>query len=103
MRKQLQIEDMASKMEHNPPHHNVEQQQLSLLLLLPLLLVVVIMYYTYYIIASSDVLRVASLRITLTVPEVVGAENWVNSSLPFLFDSSSIDKVHPKSLAAGNR
>ena len=42
---------------------------------------------------SPDVLHFASLRITLTVPEVVGTENWVNSNLPFLLDSSSIAKM----------
>ena len=38
---------------------------------------------------SLDMLRFASLRITLTVPEVVGTENGVNSNLPFLLDPSS--------------
>ena len=33
---------------------------------------------------SPDVLHNASLWITLTVPEVVGTENWVTTSLPFL-------------------
>ena len=33
---------------------------------------------------SPDVLRNASLWITLTVPEVVGTENWLTSNLPFL-------------------
>ena len=42
---------------------------------------------------SSDVLRFASLRITLTVPEAVGTESRVTSSLPFLLDSSSIAKM----------
>ena len=37
-------------------------------------------------------LRNAYLWITLKVPEVVGTENWVNSSLPFLLDSRSIAK-----------
>ena len=35
----------------------------------------------------------ASLGITLTVPEVVGTENWVNSHQPFLLDPSNIVKV----------
>ena len=39
---------------------------------------------------SLDVFRFASLCITLTVPEVVGTENRVNSSLPLLLDPSSI-------------
>ena len=38
----------------------------------------------------TDVLHNALLRITLTVPEVVGTENRVTSNLPFLFDPSSI-------------
>ena len=42
---------------------------------------------------SLDVLHNASLRITLTVPEVVDTENWVTSSLPFLLDPSSIAKM----------
>ena len=42
---------------------------------------------------SRDVLPFASLWITLTVPEVVGTENWVNSILPFLLDPSSIAKM----------
>ena len=42
---------------------------------------------------SLDVLRFASLRITLTVPEVVGTENRVTSSLPFLLDPSNIAKM----------
>ena len=39
---------------------------------------------------SPGILRFAFLRITLTVPEVVGTENEVTSNLPFLLDSSSI-------------
>ena len=42
---------------------------------------------------SPDVLRFASLLITLTVPEVVGTENWVTSNLPFLLDPSGITKM----------
>ena len=42
---------------------------------------------------SADVLCFASLRITLTVPEVVGTENWVTSNLPFLLDPSRIAKM----------
>ena len=30
---------------------------------------------------------------TLTVPEVVGTENWVTSNIPFLLDKSSIAKM----------
>ena len=39
---------------------------------------------------SPDVLRFASLRITLTIPEVGITENRVTSNLPFLLDPSSI-------------
>ena len=39
---------------------------------------------------SPDVLRFAFLRIILTVPELVGTENWIASNLPFLLDPSSI-------------
>ena len=35
----------------------------------------------------------ASLRIKLTVSEVVGTKNWVNFSLPFLLDLSSIARM----------
>ena len=42
---------------------------------------------------SPDVLRFASLRIALAVPEVVVTENWVTSKLPFLLDPSSIAKM----------
>ena len=42
---------------------------------------------------SPDVLHFASLQNTLTVPEVVGTENWVLSNLPFLLDLSSIAKM----------
>ena len=42
---------------------------------------------------SPDVLHNTSLRITLTVPEVVGTENWITSVVPFLFDPSSIAKM----------
>ena len=42
---------------------------------------------------NPDVLRFASLRITLTVPEVVGIENGVTSNLPSLLDPSSIAKM----------
>ena len=47
---------------------------------------------------SLDVLHNASLRITLTVPEVVGTENRVTSSLLFLIDPSSIAKMQSYSL-----
>ena len=50
---------------------------------------------------SPDVLRFASLRITLTVPKVVGTENRVTSNLPFLLDPSSIAKM--QSLATDSR
>ena len=39
---------------------------------------------------SPDVLHNVSLRIALTVSEVVGTENRVTSNLPFLLDPSSI-------------
>ena len=42
---------------------------------------------------SPAVLHNASLRITLTVPEVVGTKNWVTSNLLFLLDPSSITKM----------
>ena len=42
---------------------------------------------------SLDVLRFASLQITLTVPEVAGIENWVTSNLPLLLNPSSIAKM----------
>ena len=42
---------------------------------------------------SLDVLRFASLWITVTVPEVIGTENWVTSNLLFLLDPSSITKM----------
>ena len=35
---------------------------------------------------SLNVVRNASLRITLTVPEVVDTENWVTSPLPIMLD-----------------
>ena len=38
-------------------------------------------------------LDIASLRIAMTVPEVVGTENWVTSNLPFLLDPSSITNM----------
>ena len=38
---------------------------------------------------QQDVLRDAFLRITLTVTEVVGAENWVTTSRPLLLHPSS--------------
>ena len=44
---------------------------------------------------SPDAMYNASLRITLTVPEVVGIQNWVTSNLPFLLDSSIIAKMQP--------
>ena len=44
-------------------------------------------------VVNPDVLRFASLRITLTVTEVVGIENMVASNLPFLLDPSSIAKM----------
>ena len=47
---------------------------------------------------SPDVLNFESLRITLTVSEVVGIENWVTSNLPLLLDPSSIAKMQSKSL-----
>ena len=43
--------------------------------------------------ASQDVFHNASLRITLTVLEVVGTKNWVTSNLLFLLDPSSITKM----------
>ena len=42
---------------------------------------------------SLDVLRVTSLRITLTFSEVVDSENGAASSLPFMLDPSSIAKM----------
>ena len=42
---------------------------------------------------SLDALRIASLRITLTVPVVVDTENRVTSNLPFLLDPSSTVKT----------
>ena len=42
---------------------------------------------------SPDVLRFASLLVTLTVSEVVGIENHVTSNLPFLLNPSSIAKL----------
>ena len=39
---------------------------------------------------SPDVLHLASLQITLTVPEVVGTENGVNSNLPFRYSVTAI-------------
>ena len=42
---------------------------------------------------SPDVLRFASLQITLTVLEVVGTENWVTSNLPFMLNPRSIAKM----------
>ena len=42
---------------------------------------------------SLDVLHNASFWVTLTVPKVVGTENWVTSNLPFLLDPSSIAKM----------
>ena len=47
---------------------------------------------------SPDVLVSASLRITLTVLEVVGTENWVTSKLLFLLDPSTIAKMQSYSL-----
>ena len=35
---------------------------------------------------SSEVLHDSSLRVALTVPEVVDTENWVISNLPFLLN-----------------
>ena len=40
-----------------------------------------------------DVLYLASIQITLAVPEVVDTENWVTSNLPFLLDSNCIAKM----------
>ena len=42
---------------------------------------------------SPDVLHNASLRITLTIPEMAGTENWVTSNLPSLLDPSSMAKI----------
>ena len=42
---------------------------------------------------SQDVFHFASLRTTLTIPEVVGTEKWVTSTLPFLLYPSSIAKM----------
>ena len=42
---------------------------------------------------SLNVLHIASLRIKMTVLEVVDTENWVTSSLPFLLDLSIIAKM----------
>ena len=42
---------------------------------------------------SLNVLHNATLQITLTVPEVVGTENWVTSNLPLLPDPSSIAEI----------
>ena len=44
-------------------------------------------------VVSSDVLLFAFVRITLTVPEVVGIKNWVTSNLPFLLDPRIIAKM----------
>ena len=52
---------------------------------------------------SPDVLLNASLQITLTVSEVVGTENRVTSSLPFLIDPSSIAKMQSYSLVTDRR
>ena len=43
--------------------------------------------------ASPVGLHNASLRMTLTVPEMVGAENQVTSRLPFLLDPRRIAKM----------
>ena len=48
---------------------------------------------------SPDMLHFASLRITLTVPEVVGTENLFTSNLPFLIDPSSIAKMLEHTIA----
>ena len=45
----------------------------------------------------SDMLHNASLRITLTVPNVVGTENRVTSNLTFLLNTSSIARIQTKS------
>ena len=42
---------------------------------------------------SLNVLHNAFLRITLTVPEVVGTEDHVTSNLQFLLDPGSITKM----------
>ena len=42
---------------------------------------------------SLNVLHNAFLRITLTVPEVVGTEDRVTTNLPFLLDPGSITKM----------
>ena len=51
---------------------------------------------------SLDVLRIASLQVTLAVLEVVDTENWVNSTLS-CFDPSSIVKMQSYSLASDRR
>ena len=51
---------------------------------------------------SQDVLRNASLRVTLAVQEVVDTENWVNSTLS-CFDPSSIAKMQSYSSASDGR
>ena len=52
---------------------------------------------------SPDVLHFASIRLTLTVPEVVGTEVRVTSNLPFLLDPSSIAKMQSQSVVTDNR
>ena len=52
---------------------------------------------------SPEVLHFTSLRITLTVPEVVGTENRVTSSLPFLLNPSSIARTQSQSLLTDSR
>ena len=44
-----------------------------------------------------------ALCIPLTVPEVLGTENWVTSNLPFLLDPSSIAKMQSQSLLTDSR
>ena len=46
---------------------------------------------------SLNVLHNASLRVTLTVPEVVDTENWVTSPLSIMLDPSSIAKMQSSS------
>ena len=41
-----------------------------------------------------DVLPNASLRITLTIPELVGTENEDTSNLPYMLDRSSMAKIY---------
>ena len=47
---------------------------------------------------SPDVLHIAFLQVTLTVPETVDRKNRVPSSLPILLDSNSNAKIQSQSL-----